>query len=199
MPLLAFAAGALLQIANVLSHFRHNAAPQHKVLPRGHALPAKCTGLKWTGVQTGEDIMNWMRLAAAAIAAWIVSIGLGYLVNNVLLAGLYQANQTALRANADIMPMLPIGFAATFVGFFVLSYAFAKGYEGGNGTMEGVRFGFMVGVLLACFAVVWEYVVFPIQAAMSVAMIVDTLIEYTIYGAIIGTIYKPRAAATAAA
>ena len=138
--------------------------------------------------------MNWMRLAAGAIAAWIVSIALGYVVNQALLAGMYAANQSAFRSQTDMMPMLPIGFAATFVGFFVLSYAYAKGYEGGSGTMEGLRFGLMAGVLLSCFTIVWEYVVFPLQASMSVAMIVDTIGEFTIYGAIIGTIYKPCAA-----
>ena len=141
--------------------------------------------------------MNWMRLAAAAIAAWIVSIALGYVVNDMLLAGLYAANQNAFRPQPDMMTMLPIGFAATFVGFFVMSYAYAKGYEGGSGTMEGLRFGLVVGVLLSCFAIVWEYVVFPIQAAMNVAMVADTIVEFTIYGGIIGTIYKPRAIAAA--
>src|SRR4051812_44033678 len=126
--------------------------------------------------------MNWMRLVAAAAAAWIVAIALGYVINQILLAGMYAANQNAFRPQADMMPMLPIGFAATFVGLLVMSYAYAKGYEGGNGTMEGLRFGFVVGLILVCFGIVWEYVVFPLQASMNAAMIVDRLVEMTIFG-----------------
>src|SRR4051812_13285763 len=143
--------------------------------------------------------MNWTRLGVTAIAAWVVSIGLGYVANELVLAGVYEANRNALRPNADTMAMLPIGFAATFVGFFVMTYVFAKGYEGGSGAAEGVRFGFIVGLLLSCFAIVWEYVVFPISATMTVGMMLDNIIEFTIYGAIIGTLYKPREAAAAAA
>ena len=57
--------------------------------------------------------MNWGRLAAAAIAAWIVSMPLGYVINQLLLAGMYAANQSAFRPQTEMMPMLPIGFAAT--------------------------------------------------------------------------------------
>ena len=47
---------------------------------------------------------------------------------------------------------LAFGLAASLLGFFVFAYAYAKGYEGGAGAVEGLRFGVVVGLLLACFS-----------------------------------------------
>ena len=54
--------------------------------------------------------MNYGRIVLAAVAAWIVSLGLGYLINNVWLLHVYQANAWAFRRAEDIAPLLPIGF-----------------------------------------------------------------------------------------
>ena len=79
------------------------------------------------------------------------------------------------------------------IGFFVFAYAYAKGYEGGNRALEGLRFGVVVGLLLACFAVTWNYVVLPVSGSLGMAWIVDTLVEMAIYGVIVGLVYKPIA------
>jgi len=81
--------------------------------------------------------MNLARVAAAAVIAWIVSIGIGFLVNGLILADLARANAAAMRPEADLMANLPIGFAFLLLGFFAFAYAYARGYEGGNGIMEG--------------------------------------------------------------
>jgi hypothetical protein len=137
--------------------------------------------------------MNFARVAASAVVAWIVSVGVGFVVNNVLLADLYTANAAAMRPEQTIMANVPLGFGATLVAFFAFAYVYAKGYEGTNGTMEGIRFGVLVAVMLSGFAVVWQYVVYPISGPLAAAMIVDTFVETTLYGAIVGTIYKPTA------
>jgi hypothetical protein len=135
--------------------------------------------------------MNFARVAASALVAWLVSIGVGFVVNDVLLKDVYAANVAAMRPEQAVMAGLPLGFAATLVGFFVFAYMYAKGYEGTSGALEGVRFGVLVALLLCSFAVVWQYVVYPINGAMLAAMIVDTIVEMALYGAIVGAIYKP--------
>jgi hypothetical protein len=135
--------------------------------------------------------MNFARVAAGALAAWIVSIPVGFVVNDVLLKDVYAANVAAMRPEPAMMASLPLGFAATLVGFFVFAYMYAKGYEGTSGAMEGLRFGVLVALLLCGFAVVWQYVVYPINGTMAAVMIVDTIVEMALYGAIVGTIYKP--------
>lgn len=134
--------------------------------------------------------MNFGRVAAAALAAWVVYLGVGPLVNNVLLADLYAQHARVFRPQAEMN--VAFGLAAALAGFFVFAYAYAKGYEGGAGVVEGLRFGVVVGLLLAAFSVAWNYVVLPVSGALAAAWIVDVIVEMAIYGAVVGLVYKPR-------
>jgi hypothetical protein len=138
--------------------------------------------------------MNFGRLAVAAVAAWIVSMVLGFVVNGVLLQDAYAAEAAAFRPAEQMN--LAVGFVATLLGFFAFAYAYAKGYEGTSGLQEGLRYGVIVALLLVCFGQVWQYVVFPISEKLLVYMIVDTLVEFALYGAIVGAIYRPAAGRT---
>jgi hypothetical protein len=93
------------------------------------------------------------------------------------------------------MSGLPLGFAFALVGFFAFAYAYAKGYEGGKGMAEGMRYGVLVGILINCFATVWQYVVYPISGQLFFIMLVDYIIEFAVYGMIVGYLYKPAVAA----
>jgi phosphotransferase system glucose/maltose/N-acetylglucosamine-specific IIC component len=133
--------------------------------------------------------VNFGRVAAAAIVAWIVYLILSPLVNNVLLADLYAQHARVFRPQAEMN--VALGLAAALAGFFVFAYAYAKGYEGGAGVVEGLRFGVIVGLLLAAFSVAWNYVVLPVSGALAAAWIVDVIVEMAIYGAAVGLVYKP--------
>lgn len=135
--------------------------------------------------------MNFPRIAVAAVAVWIVSLGVGFFVNDFLLADLLLANRGAFRPEAELTANLPVGFVFLLVGFFAFAYAFAKGYEGTDGVMEGVRFGVLTGVVLLGFANIWQWVLYPIDAAMGVAIAISSIAEPALYGAIVGAIYKP--------
>jgi hypothetical protein len=140
--------------------------------------------------------MNFGRIAAAAVVAWLVSLGIGFLVNDVLLTGIAAANVTVMRPEAEIMGNLPIGFAFLLLGFFAFAYAYAKGYEGGNGVMEGIRFGVLAALIVIGFGLIWQYVMFPITLTYAAAIVIDAIVELAIYGAIVGAIYKPAAVRT---
>jgi hypothetical protein len=134
--------------------------------------------------------MNFPRVAAAAVAAWITALAVGYVVNEILFKSLFVL-QPFYRPEAEVNGMLPLGFAFLLVGFFAFAYAFAKGYEGTNGVMEGVRFGVLIAVMIDCFAMIWNYVMLPMPAGLAVASMLDPIVEMSIYGAIVGAIYKP--------
>ena len=135
--------------------------------------------------------MNFGRIAAAAVVAWIVSLVVGFVVNDILLAGIVAANVSVLRPDAELMGNLPIGFAFLLLGFFAFAYAYAKGYEGGNGIVEGIRFGVLVSLIVIGFGLIWQYVMFPITATYAAAIVIDSIVELALYGAIVGAIYKP--------
>ena len=67
---------------------------------------------------------------------------------------------------------------------------YARLYAGGRGLIEGPRFGALVGLVLVSFVVVWNYVTQPISAVLGVAEAFECVIAVTIYGAIIGAVYR---------
>jgi hypothetical protein len=139
--------------------------------------------------------MNFPRVAMAALSAWLIYLGVSFLVHNVLLADIYLQHATHMRPRAAQMEILPIGLGVALVGFFAFAYAYAKGYEGGSGFQEGLRFGVLVGILICCFSIIFEYMVWPVSATLFFAWLVDYIVEFAIYGVIVGVVYKPRAVA----
>jgi hypothetical protein len=135
--------------------------------------------------------MNFPRIALAAVAAWVVYLGVSYLVHGVLLTGIYMQHRAAMRPEEQASAILPVGFVFALVGFFAFAYAYAKGYEGGRGMQEGLRFGVLVGILLCCFAAIWNYMVWPVSGLLLVAWMIDFIVEFALYGVIVGLLYKP--------
>ena len=135
--------------------------------------------------------MNVERLAAAALVSWLAHLALTSVIWGMVLPDLFRQNAALLRTPSDMN--LVLGYGASLVGFFVFSYAYAKGYEGGAGLVEGLRYGVLIGLLLAVFAGVWGYVMMPISAVFATAMIVDSIVEMAAYGVIVGLIYRPVA------
>jgi hypothetical protein len=142
--------------------------------------------------------MNFARVGLAGVSAWVVSMLVGFVVNDILLKGVFQANAAALRPEAEIMAKLPLGFGFTLIGFLAFAYAYAKGYEGTSGMLEGIRYGMLVAIMVVSFAIVWYYVTVPIDGTMAAAMMIDYFVEWSLYGAIVGAIYKPLPTAAGA-
>ena len=78
------------------------------------------------------------------------------------LADIYASHRSVMRPEDQANAILPVGFVFALLGFFAFAYAYAKGYEGGSGIQEGLRFGVIVGILLCCFGKIWEYMVWPV-------------------------------------
>jgi hypothetical protein len=131
-------------------------------------------------------------MAVAALAAWILYFAMGYLVHGLLLRDLYLQHGPVMRPEADASAILPAAFAVSLIGFFVFAYSYAKGYEGGSGLQEGLRFGVLVGLMLCCFAALWEYMLWPAQGGLLVAWLIDFIVEFALYGMVVGVIYRPR-------
>jgi hypothetical protein len=154
------------------------------------AVPGTPVGRRPDGAEEASAV-NFARVAASAVVAWITYLGVSFVVNRLLLADLYAQHARVFRPGAEMN--LAFGFGATLFGFFAFAYAYAKGYEGGAGAAEGLRYGVVVGLLLACFAVAWNCVVLPVSGALAAAWMVDTIVEMAIYGVVVGLIYKPHA------
>ena len=142
--------------------------------------------------------MNLARVAIAAVVAWIAYLGISFVVHTVLLRDLYLQHLSLMRPEADQNRILPIGFFFALVGFLAFSYTYAKGYEGGSGAQEGLRFGVLVGILICCFRVIWDHMVWPVSLQLTTAWMVDYIAEFAIYGSLVGLIYRPSQRTTRA-
>ena len=137
--------------------------------------------------------MNYPRILLAGFAAWLASMALGYLINDIWLFRLYQANAWAFRRPDDIAELLPIGLAAQLLACLAFALAYAKGYDGeGSAIGEGIRYGLIVAIMVDGFAVVWNYVTQPIAPRLGVLELVARVGEFGVYGAVVGLIYRRR-------
>jgi hypothetical protein len=137
--------------------------------------------------------MNLPRVALAAVVTWVVYLCVSFVVHTMLLTNIYTQHKAAMRPEEQASAILPIGFVFALVGFFAFAYAYAKGYEGGSGLQEGLRFGVIVGLFLCCFCLIWEYMVWPVSGTLLLAWLVDYIVEFALYGMIVGLLYKPLA------
>jgi hypothetical protein len=135
--------------------------------------------------------MNLPRVAIAAVVTWVVYLGVSFVVHTMVLVDIYARHRAVMRPEEQANAILPVGFVFALVGFFAFAYAYAKGYEGGGGLQEGLRFGVLVGILLCCFAIIWEYMVWPMSGTLLIAWMLDNIIEFALYGMLVGLIYKP--------
>ena len=135
--------------------------------------------------------MSYRRIAAAAVTVWIVSIPFAALIHHGVLGGVYAANAAAFRPDADIVRRLPIGYAVQLLGFFGAAFLYAETSPRPSGIVRGIRFGMLMGAVVVSVAVIWNYVTQPITALLGVAEVFECMLASSIYGAIIGAIYRP--------
>ena len=140
--------------------------------------------------------MNYGRLALAVVVATIVDACYGFTVYGMLLAGEFGKYPAVYRPNDVGQAYLPLMFGGLLVAIAVAAVMYAKGYEGGSGAAEGLRFGLMLGVFVFLAFGGVNYAVLNIGRRLALAAAVAGLVEWTIIGLVIGLLYKPAHAGT---
>ncbi len=143
--------------------------------------------------------MNYTRLALAAVAATVVDFVYGYVVYGNLLASELERYPGVFRSMENVTPYLPLMFAGLLVGMLAVVWIYAKGYEGGNGTQEGLRFGLVMAVFVTGYVVVGYYATLNIGRLAAVYMALASIVEWILVGLAIGLVYRPGAASSTTA
>ncbi|HKB11494.1 MAG TPA: hypothetical protein VKD69_12615 [Vicinamibacterales bacterium] len=138
--------------------------------------------------------MNYARIALAAAAATVFDSIFGYLVYGVLLANSFAQYPGVYRTAEAGAAYLPGMFACLFIGLLVAAFVYAKGYEGGRGVAEGLRFGVLLGVFVAAIFAGVNYATLNIGLSHSLVMAMAAFVEWTLLGGVIGLAYRPAAA-----
>jgi len=137
--------------------------------------------------------MNYGRLALAAIAAWVVDAVYGFVVYGTVLSSEFGRYPGVYRPNEVGPSYLPVIFVGILLAMFVASYVYAKGYEGGSGIQEGMRFGVLMGLLVLGYSGIVNYAILNIGRRLAGSVAIAGLVEWTIAGIVIGAVYKPGA------
>ena len=135
--------------------------------------------------------MNYGRLALAVVAAFVADAVYGFLVYGTLLKHQFSHFPNVYRPEATQMTFMPILFGGILLALAAAAFMYAKGYEGGSGIAEGMRFGMLLGVFAAGYAAIVGYALTNIDHYLGVHLMLANFFEWTINGAVIGLIYKP--------
>lgn len=135
--------------------------------------------------------MNYPRIVIAAIAATVVDAVYGFVVWGQALNFEFARYPDIYRPSADQTAYLPLMFVGILIGMFFAAWIYAKGYEGGSGFLEGVRFGAIMGLLIGAYAAGVNYGIMRIGKRMAFVYGAGWLGEWILVGLAIGLVYKP--------
>ena len=109
--------------------------------------------------------MNVKRFIVASLAVYVASLALGYLVHGVILRPTYDSLKNVWRP--DMQSKMWIEWLDGFIVSFLFTYIFTKGYQGG-GIMEGLRFGFLIGLFVSIPMAYGTYMIIPIPYSLEI-------------------------------
>lgn len=133
--------------------------------------------------------MNMQRYILATIVSFIV-MGLAGFGGSVLFAeqlSSFIAISRGMEGNAVLMPYSMLGYLIITA---IFTYIYIVGREAGD-ILEGVKYGAMFGVMMSGMSLVY-YSILPIQVSALIADSAINIIVYTIGGATIAFLYKPK-------
>lgn len=138
--------------------------------------------------------MNYSRLGLAALGGTVASFAFGFSVIWLAPALINEGHKypAVFRPREEMMTVMPIGIAATFIAILVVAIIFAMIHKGGSGTTEGARLGVLIGIFAVC-NVLHNYMNLNIGLKLALGQAAAYFVQWTIIGIVIGLIYKPLA------
>ena len=135
--------------------------------------------------------MNLKRCLLAGLAVFVVYFLAEFAVNGVLLAPIYKATASVWRGEEYMRKLMGFMTLGQLVFSFMFAFIYAKGHETGKGTVaQGLRFGFLSGLLLAPMTGLVWYVVLPIPEILAFGWFATGMIECLLIGAVAGAVYR---------
>ena len=133
------------------------------------------------------------RFLIAGIAAFMVSLILGFLTHGMLLQGDYAQLPNLMRTEADAMAHLPFLLASHLIKGFAFAWVYSKGISSGPWLNQGLRFGVATVFLVTVPLYLVYYAVQPEPGMLVVKQIVADSIAMILMGVVVAMIMKPAA------
>jgi hypothetical protein len=119
-----------------------------------------------------------------------------FVVDGLILDSTYKSLSSLWRP--DYMSLMWIFHVLMLVGSFFFSFIFSKGYEG-KGIAEGIRYGLYIGIWMSIGMAYGTYAMINIPYSLALTWFLVGIVEYIIYGIALALVFRPKAAAPAAA
>jgi hypothetical protein len=139
--------------------------------------------------------MNYSSLALAALGGTVASFAFGFVLF-WLVPGLIKEGHkypAVFRPKEEMMKVMPVGLAATFLSILVAAMIFALMHHGRSGAIAGAHFGVLLGLFVVCAFVLHNYVNLNIGLKLALGQAVAYFFQWVLIGLVIGLIYKPLA------
>jgi hypothetical protein len=139
--------------------------------------------------------MNYLSLGLATLGGTVASFASGFLVLWLVPGLIKEAHKypAVFRPKEEMMKVMPVGLAATFISILVAAVIFALMHHGRSGAAAGAHFGVLIGLFVVCAFVLHNYVNLNIGLKLALGQAVAYFFQWAIIGLVIGLIYKPLA------
>jgi len=135
---------------------------------------------------------GWISFIAVLVFFEVMS----FLVDGLLLGSTYASLQQIWRP--DMMSLMWIYHVIAVIGSFFFVLVFSRGYEG-KGIMEGIRYGFYMGVWMGVSYAYGTYAMIAIPYSLAITWFFSTLVQYILAGVIAAAIFGKKAVVARAA
>jgi len=134
--------------------------------------------------------MDKKKFVLGSLTVLLAYLVFDYLVNAGILRSTYESDALRKLWRPDIADKTWILWVVNVVWAFLFSLIYVKGYEGRGGMMEGVRYGFWIGLFMAVPMAFGQYVVYPIPFQLALQWFVFGTIQSVICGAALAFVYR---------
>ena len=134
--------------------------------------------------------MDKKNLLISGLAVFIVSQVLDFVSHGVVLGSAYEATAQLWRPEAEMTSMMWVMYVVGLLWAFIFVYIFGWATKG-EGIMEGVQYGFCIGLFVVTPMAFNTYAVMPVPISMALGWFVTGMIKVMICGAVLSLVYKP--------
>ncbi len=133
--------------------------------------------------------MNTKRFLLASLAVYLVYEITTFIIHGPLMGASYMETESVWRPEMmDYMWVMWLTAAAFSLTF---TFIFIKGYEN-KGLLEGLRYGFIIGLLMLITGMFNQWVVYPIPFMMALQWLIYGMVQYLLIGLTVAAVYKPK-------
>ena len=136
-------------------------------------------------------MVNYKKIGLATLSYVILSMAVAFPWHMIWFHDLYQQMGAVTRAE----PIIPLGMLSMLIQGVVIAYLYPFWYRGGNPIVQGIKFSFIVGLLIYTvmgFATAAKMNINPVFTFLIYHTIFQS-IQFTVTGAALGLIYGKKA------